>query len=55
MTIDSRGRRAGEDFRRAIDDLRSSAPDRQSIARFERVLAPLAEIIERAIGRSSRR
>ena len=37
MTIDSRGRRAGEDFRRAIDDLRSSAPDRQSIARFERV------------------
>ncbi len=37
MTIDSRGRRAGEDFRRAIDDLRSSAPDRRSIARFERV------------------
>jgi Tol biopolymer transport system component len=36
MTIDSRGRRAGEDFRRAIDDLRSSAPDRPSIARFER-------------------
>ena len=39
MTIDSRGRRAGEDFRRAIDDLGSSAPDRGSIARFERVRA----------------
>ena len=37
MTIDSRGRRAGQDFRRAIDDLGSSAPDRGSIARFERV------------------
>ena len=36
MTIDSRGRRAGQDFRRAIDDLGSS-PDRGSIARFERV------------------
>ena len=39
MTIDSRGRRAGQDFRRAIDDLGSSAPDRGSIARFERVRA----------------
>jgi len=37
MTIDSRGRRAGQDFRRAIDDLGSSPPDRGSIARFERV------------------
>jgi len=36
MTIDSRGRRAGQDFRRAMDDLGSS-PDRGSIARFERV------------------
>ena len=39
MTIDSRGRRAGQDFRRAIDDLGSSAPDRGSFARFERVRA----------------
>jgi Tol biopolymer transport system component len=39
MTIDSRGRRAGHDFRRAIDDLGSSAPDRGAIARFERVRA----------------
>jgi Tol biopolymer transport system component len=37
MTIDSRGRRAGQDFRRAIDDLGSLAPDHGSIARFERV------------------
>ena len=37
MTIDSRGRRAGQDFRRAIDDLGSSEPDLGSIARFERV------------------
>ena len=37
MTIDSRGRRAGQDFRRAIDDLGSSAPDRGSISRFELV------------------
>jgi Tol biopolymer transport system component len=37
MTIESRGRRAGQDFRRSIDDLGSSPPDRASIARFERV------------------
>ena len=37
MTLGSRGRRAGGDFRRAIDDLETSAPDRGSIGRFERV------------------
>ena len=37
MTIDSRGRRAGQEFRRAIDDLRSFSPDRGAIARFERI------------------
>jgi len=37
MTIDSRGRRAGQEFRRAIDDVRSSSPDRGAIARFERI------------------
>ncbi len=36
MTLDTRGRRAGGDFRRAIDDLGSSEPDRRSFARFER-------------------
>jgi Tol biopolymer transport system component len=36
MTLDPRGRRAGVDFRRAIGDLESSAPDRPSIERFER-------------------
>ena len=37
MSLDSRGRRAGSDFRHAIDDLETSAPDRGSFARFERV------------------
>ena len=37
MTLDSRGRRAGGDFRDAIDDLETSAPERGSFARFERV------------------
>jgi Tol biopolymer transport system component len=36
MTLDARGRRAGQDFRRGIDDLGSTEPDRRSFARFER-------------------
>lgn len=35
MNLDARGRRAGQDFRREIDDLESSQPDRRSFARFE--------------------
>ena len=37
MTLDSRGRRAGDDFRREVDHLGSSQPDRGSFARFERI------------------
>ena len=36
MTLDARGRRAGRDFRREMDDLGSTEPDRRSFARFER-------------------
>lgn len=36
MTLDARGRLAGQDFRREIDDLGSTEPDRRSFARFER-------------------
>jgi Tol biopolymer transport system component len=36
MTLDARGRRAGGDFRRALDELESSEPARRSFARFER-------------------
>ena len=36
MTLDSRGRRAGMDFRRAIGDLETSVEERPSIERFER-------------------
>ncbi|HJS26457.1 MAG TPA: hypothetical protein VJ913_04955 [Actinomycetota bacterium] len=36
MTLDARGRRAGQDFRREIDDLGSTESDRRSFARFER-------------------
>ena len=34
MTLDSRGRRAGQDLRRAIDELTSSDPERRSFQRF---------------------
>jgi Tol biopolymer transport system component len=36
MTLDTRGRRAGRDFRRAIAGLGSSEPERGSFARYER-------------------
>lgn len=36
MTLDARGRRAGQDFRRGIEDLGLTEPDRRSFARFER-------------------
>jgi Tol biopolymer transport system component len=39
MTIDSRGRRAGAEFRREVVDLGSSESDRRSFARFERIRA----------------
>ncbi len=39
MTLDARGRRAGDDFRREVDHLGSSQPDRRSFARFERIRA----------------
>ena len=39
MTLDARGRRAGDDFRREVDQLGSSEPDRRSFARFERIRA----------------
>ena len=42
MTLDARGRRAGDDFRGAMDDLGSSEPDRRSFARFERSRARTA-------------
>jgi len=35
MTLDGRGRRAGEGFRHAIDDLTATDPDRGSFERFE--------------------
>jgi Tol biopolymer transport system component len=42
MTLDARGRRSGGDFRRALDDLESSEPQRRSFARFERSRARIA-------------